>query len=93
MQENDSTFLRDSDSGLEDNTATVWKRPSELVSAEHLALEWETTLDPNVRSLLQVTVNHADEEKNIFSTLMGDIVEPRRDFIQTNASKVVNLDV
>ena len=54
---------------------------------------WETTLDPNVRSLLQVTVNHADEEKNIFSTLMGDIVEPRRDFIQTNASKVVNLDV
>ncbi len=42
----DSTFLRDSDSGLEDNTATVWQRPSELVSAEHLALEWDTTLDP-----------------------------------------------
>ena len=54
---------------------------------------WETTLDPNVRSLLQVKVSHADEAAEIFSTLMGDVVEPRREFIQTNALKVANLDV
>ena len=54
---------------------------------------WETTLDPNVRSLLQVKVNHVDEAEEVFSTLMGDVVEPRRDFIQSNALKVANLDV
>jgi DNA gyrase subunit B len=54
---------------------------------------WETTLDPNVRALLQVKVNHADEAEEIFSTLMGDVVEPRREFIQSNALKVANLDV
>ncbi len=54
---------------------------------------WETTLDPDARSLLQVKIGHADEAENMFSTLMGDVVEPRRKFIQTNALKVVNLDV
>jgi DNA gyrase subunit B len=54
---------------------------------------WATTLDPNVRTLLQVKVHHADEAGEIFSTLMGDLVEPRRDFIQANALKVANLDV
>ncbi|MBI3444276.1 MAG: DNA topoisomerase (ATP-hydrolyzing) subunit B [Magnetospirillum sp.] len=54
---------------------------------------WETTLDPQVRSLLQVKVNQADEAEQVFSTLMGDVVEPRREFIQTNALKVSNLDV
>ena len=54
---------------------------------------WETTLDPTKRSLLQVRVNHADEAEEVFSTLMGDIVEPRREFIQDNALKVANLDV
>ncbi len=54
---------------------------------------WETTLDPNVRSLLQVHVEDAVEANDIFSTLMGDIVEPRREFIQQNALKVTNLDV
>ncbi|MGN0904784.1 MAG: DNA topoisomerase (ATP-hydrolyzing) subunit B [Alphaproteobacteria bacterium] len=54
---------------------------------------WETTLDPNVRSLLQVRINHFDQAEAVFSTLMGDIVEPRRDFIQDNALNVVNLDV
>jgi DNA gyrase subunit B len=54
---------------------------------------WETTLDPNVRRLLQVKVAHADEAQEVFSTLMGDVVEPRREFIQNNALKVTNLDV
>jgi DNA gyrase subunit B len=54
---------------------------------------WETTLDPQARSLLQVRVHQADEAEQVFSTLMGDVVEPRRDFIQTNALKVSNLDV
>lgn len=54
---------------------------------------WETTLDPNVRSLLQVKVSEAIEADDIFDRLMGDEVEPRREFIQTNALSVSNLDV
>ena len=54
---------------------------------------WETTLDTNVRSLLQVKVHEADEADDVFATLMGDVVEPRRDFIQANALNVVNLDI
>ena len=54
---------------------------------------WETTLDPNNRRLLQVKITHQDEAEQVFSTLMGDVVEPRRDFIQTNALNVANLDV
>ena len=54
---------------------------------------WETTLDPAARSLLQVKVSHVDEAEEVFSTLMGDVVEPRREFIQQNALNVANLDV
>ncbi|MEQ1753978.1 MAG: DNA topoisomerase (ATP-hydrolyzing) subunit B [Micropepsaceae bacterium] len=54
---------------------------------------WETTLDENVRSLLQVRVSHADTADDIFSKLMGDVVEPRREFIQENALAVANLDI
>jgi DNA gyrase subunit B len=46
-----------------------------------------------VRSLLQVRVKQVDEAKDIFATLMGDVVEPRREFIQTHALEVANLDV
>lgn len=53
----------------------------------------ETTLDPQKRTLLQVKVHEQDSAEVIFSTLMGDIVEPRRQFIQANALNVVNLDV
>lgn len=54
---------------------------------------WDTTLDPKKRTLMQVRVAEVDEAEGIFSTLMGDVVEPRRQFIQSNALNVVNLDV
>ena len=54
---------------------------------------WETTLDPDARMLLQVKVGHAEAQEDIFSILMGDVVEPRREFIQTHALEVANLDV
>ncbi|OYW16052.1 MAG: DNA topoisomerase (ATP-hydrolyzing) subunit B [Novosphingobium sp. 12-64-8] len=54
---------------------------------------WETTLDPNNRSLLQVKIEDADVTDEILTRLMGDVVEPRREFIQENALNVANLDV
>jgi DNA gyrase subunit B len=60
------------------------------MNAEQL---WETTLDRDVRSLLQVKVKEVDEADDIFVKLMGDVVEPRRAFIQDNALSVANLDV
>ena len=60
------------------------------MNAEHLL---ETTLDPTNRSLLKVEIEQADVADEIFTRLMGDIVEPRREFIQENALNVANLDV
>lgn len=54
---------------------------------------WETTLDPEARSLLQVKIEDMEQANETFATLMGDVVEPRKEFIQDNALNVVNLDI
>lgn len=54
---------------------------------------WETTMNPEARTLLRVSIEDATEAANMFSLLMGDVVEPRREFIETNALNVKNLDV
>lgn len=80
------SFMETSRKGI---TINRYKGLGEM-DAEQL---WETTIDPNARVLMQVKFSHLEELDEVFSTLMGEVVEPRRDFIQENALSVVNLDV
>jgi len=54
---------------------------------------WDTTMNPEKRTLLEVTINDADEAESLFTTLMGEKIEPRREFIQTHALEVRELDI
>ncbi|PLX29686.1 MAG: DNA topoisomerase (ATP-hydrolyzing) subunit B [Alphaproteobacteria bacterium] len=76
------------DQGLKGITITRYKGLGEM-SADQL---WETTLDPEARTLIQIKMHHAEEADEMISTLLGDVVEPRRAFIQENALNVQNLD-
>jgi DNA gyrase subunit B len=78
--------------GVEDRSRISLQRYKGLGEMDAQQL-WETTMDPSVRTLLQVNIEEASYADEIFTILMGDKVQPRKEFIERNAKKVKNLDI
>ena len=98
LRRNDETLEIASPTGLLETVVTLGRKGLSIQRYKGLGEMnpdqlWETTLDSNVRTLLQVRIEHADEANDLFENLMGDTVGPRRDFIERNALKVANLDI
>ena len=98
LRRNDETLEIASPTGLLETVVTLGRKGLSIQRYKGLGEMnpdqlWETTLDSDSRTLLQVKVEHADEANDLFGDLMGDAVGPRRDFIERNALKVANLDV